>query len=339
MEFPIVIVKLNNIRTLEEVVSRLSKHGTLDERPEKKEWPIGDTLKRRWGTVEGEAMGVNEIKVDDKYAYKYILMNAYVERARQTVKDVNDEFLERNDRINKVSSDVLFFENDGTVFAGIYMNLTSSSEYKINYILKDLFKTELWGTHTLLPMDYHITDMVYYWVLNKFIFGDKIINLEQDMTIQTFTGYNGVSSIDDTHTMSGDGERISALLVTLAFIFGDDSLKALKTHITFNGDNNILFELSHKGNVRVLEYDGDFFGNNERQERVLGSLVIYKNIIPEILSSYEKEFKDKDWSQGIKQHFIDKVGNMIIQRVTTKLSDSDVSIESSETSEAAFSSE
>lgn len=61
------------------------------------------------------------------------------------------------------------------------------------------------------------------------------------MTLETFTGYSGNTAKDEAHTMTAEGERVSALLGTLAFIFGEDSLKSLKVHINLEGEENFLF--------------------------------------------------------------------------------------------------
>lgn len=136
MEFPVFLVKLDNIRTIEEASQKIFENSNLDERPERVEWPQGDTLRKRWlpGNA-GETIGVNEINYTDQESFKYIFLNAYVERARNIVKGPNRQWLDRSDRINKVESEVLFLEYENNVFMAVYMNLTKS-HYKLNFILK-----------------------------------------------------------------------------------------------------------------------------------------------------------------------------------------------------------
>lgn len=318
MEFPVILVKLDDVKTIEDASKKLFENSNLDSRPEKGEWPLGDMLRKKWlpGSAE-ESIGVNEIAYNDQVSFKYIYSKAYVERAKTTVKGPNDQWLERADRINKVDADVLFFEHENNIFIAIYMNLTKSL-YKLNFILKDLLKEEIWGTTTLLPPVFHITDSTYYWLLSKFLTGDKILSENPNMIIKSFTGYSGAAA-DKAHSMSGEGERISALLGTLAFIFGDDTLKSLRLSINYNEKENFLFELAHQGNIHLIEYEGEISFDEMHKEKILLTLILYKQIIPGIFKSFEKAEKEKEWSSQKKLEFINSVGQQIIAKVNEEM--------------------
>ncbi|WP_078382321.1 hypothetical protein [Sutcliffiella halmapala] len=318
MEFPVILVRLDSITTIEEASKKVFENSNLDARPERGEWPSGETLRKRWqpGSRE-ETIGVNTIKYNEEINFKYIYLTAYVERAKTTVKSPNDQWLDRSDRINKAESDVLFFEHDNNVYIAVYMNMTKS-QYKLKFILKDLLREDIWGTTTLLPPVFHITDSTYYWLLSKFLTGDKILSENPNMEIKSFTGYSGGHK-DNEHSMSGEGERIHALLGTLAFIFGDDTLKSLRLSIKFNENENFLFELAHQGNVRLIEYEGEISFEEIHKEKILLTLILYKQIIPGIIKSFEKAEKDKDWNSQIKLQFIDYVGEQIIVKVSEEM--------------------
>ncbi|MGF2614204.1 hypothetical protein FZC84_16800 [Rossellomorea vietnamensis] len=318
MEFPVFLVKLDNIRTIEEASQKIFENSNLDERPERVEWPQGDTLRKRWlpGNA-GETIGVNEINYTEQESFKYIFLNAYVERARNIVKGPNGQWLDRIDRINKVESEVLFLEYENNVFMAVYMNLTKS-QYKLNFILKDLLKEDIWGSTTLLPPEFHISDSTYYWILSKFLTGDKIISETPNMIIKSFTGYSG-AAVDDAHLMTGEGERISALLGTLAFIFGDDTLKSLRLSINFNENENFLFELASQGNVRLIEYEGDIATDELHQEKILLTLMLYKLIIPGIIDSFVKAEGEQEWNAQKKLEFINFVGDQILTKVNEEM--------------------
>lgn len=324
MEFPVVLLKLDQISTLEEALNKLIAGANLDQRPDRVEWPSGDTLQKRWLNASTEvSLGVNEINSGTDERFKYIYVQALVERAKTTVKGTDGRFLDRLDRINKVTSDALFFEHNNSIYTALYMNYTKSSMSKINFIIKDLFVESIWGSITPLPAEYNISDSVYYWLLSKFLIGDKIISGSPAMTIQSFTGYSGAAA-DNAHFMSGEGEKISALLGTLAFIFGDDSLKSLKLHVCVNAaddDNydNTLVEIEQKGNIRVYEYDGPFCIGTPVQEKILQTLLIYKKIIPQILNEYNSAVRENEWGDEKKKDFIKTVGEMIVDRVLCEI--------------------
>lgn len=108
MEFPVVLIKLDDIDSIEDASKKLFENSNLDARPERGQWPQGDTLRKRWqpGST-GESIGVNEIKYSEEVSFKYIYLKAYVERAKTAVKGSDDQWLERADRINKVDSEVI----------------------------------------------------------------------------------------------------------------------------------------------------------------------------------------------------------------------------------------
>lgn len=318
MEFPVILIKLDNINSIDEASVKLFENSNLDARPEKGEWPDGDNLRKRWlpGSA-GESIGVNEIEYNDEVKFKYIYSKAYVERAKNVVRDQNSQWLERSDRINKVESEVLFFEHDNDVFIAVYMNLTKSL-YKLNFIIKDLLKENIWGSVTILPSIFHISDSTYYWLLSKFLTGDNILSENPNMVINSFTGYRGAAA-DEAHLMSGEGERISALLGTLAFIFGDDTLKSLRLSIIFDNKENFLFELANKGNIHLIEYEGEISLDELHEEKILLTLILYKKIIPGIISSYEKAEREQEWNGQKKLEFINSVGEQIIVKVNEEM--------------------
>jgi len=321
MEYPVVLIKLNDIDTLENTLQIIQSNSVRDRRPEKGEWPITETLEKRWHPVPAnEEIKITEVNYAEDETARFIYLRAFVERARSTVKNSDNEFLDRNNRINSVDQNVLFFENDNDIYLAVFMNFSTYAHSKINYILKDLLFEEAWGNHTILPNDYNITDDVYYWMLRKVIMEEKVLCNNPLMTLETFTGFSGNAS-DNAHHMTGNGERISALLGTLAFIFGEDSLKSLKIHLNIDESENILFELYKQGNIQVFEYDGDLFNGTYEEVQNLLTVYIYKKVIPEILQNYQRAKDSNDWNIDIKKSFLEHVGATMIERVQQELAE------------------
>lgn len=321
MEFPVVLIKLNQINSLENVLDNILTNKERKIRPDRGDWPEEDKLIKGWYPIPPETtINLSEVPFNEAENFRYIYLRAYVERAKSIVKDSNDRFLDRKDRINYVDQNVLFFENGNNIYLAVYMNFSTYAQAKINYILKDLLFEDVWGSHSILPEDYNITDDVYYWMLRKVSMEEKILCDNPLMTLETFTGFSGVSATDNAHQMTGEGERISALLGTLAFIFGEDSLKSLKIHLNISETENILFELFNKGNIHLLDYAGELFNDYEK-EMILLTVYIYKKIIPEILKGYSNARDTGAWKTEIKRSFIDHVGATLITRVKKELED------------------
>lgn len=318
MAISITILKMDNIKNLDDAAQKLLQGANLDVRPHKVEWPTDDILHRRWRG----ALGVNEITSGTNEKFKYIFVNALVERPRRKVKDENNKFLDRVDRVNTVTSDALFFEHGNSVYCAVYMTPGT----KVNTVIKELLKEEIWGSITHLPTDYHILDDTYYWILSKFLSGGKNISGNPKMTIEAFTGYTGTTA-DNAHSMSGEGERISAMLGTLAFIFGNDQLKSLKLNVTYK-DEYLFFDLGNKGNVQIFEndYDGRFCVGGPEKEKVLITLLLYKIVIPRILECYQNTIDSGEWSTAKRTEFIRGTGNEIIDRVQKELDELELKV-------------
>lgn len=316
MAISVTILKLDRVENLEDASQKLLAGSRLDVRPEKVEWPLNDYLQRRWRAHDNQPLGVNEITSGTDETFRYIFVNAFVERARRVVKDDQGQFLNRPDRINAVTADALFFEHNENVYCALYI---SNRGTKLNTILKDLLKEEIWGPITVFPTDYHIFDDTYYWIINKFLSGNRVISDAPFMRIETFTGYTGTSS-DEAHSMTGEGERISAMLGTLAFIFSNDPFKSLKLHGTFI-EESLLFNLSSNGYVEIFEndYDGRFCVGTDEQVKILLTLLIYKIVIPHIAYTYQQALENDEWSAERRTDFIRQTGNDIIDRVQREL--------------------
>lgn len=323
MEFPVVLIKLNDINNLEDVLHKILNNNNRDAIPERGEWPQGEPLQKRWRPIlENVPIDITELPFSPQENFRYIYLNAYVERAKSRVTDVNGAFLERQHRINYADENVLFFENNNNVYLAVYRSFSAYAQTKINYILKDLLFAEEWGSLQILPEDYDITDDVYYWMLKKVIMEENTICTNPFMKLETFTGYSGGDAVENAHQVTGEGARISALLGTLAFIFGEDSLKSLKMHLNINTTENILFELFKKGNVQIFEYEGQrFAGRTYDEEKCLLTLYIYKKIIPDILNSYNEARDQNNWNAAIRRDFVHYVGNILIDRVQSELDD------------------
>ncbi len=319
----VTILKLDRVENLEDASRKLLAGSRLDVRPDRVEWPINDYLQRRWRGHDNQPLGVNEITSGTEETFRYIYVNAFVERAKRVVKDDQGNFLNRPDRVNTITADALFFEHNNSVYCGLYI---SNRGTKLNTIMKDLFKEEIWGNITVLPTDYHILDDTYYWILNKFLSGNRIISENPFMRVETFTGYTGTSS-DEAHSMTGEGERISAMLGTLAFIFSNDPFKSLKLHITFD-EERLLFNLASNGYVEIIEndYDGRFCIGTDDQIKILLTLLIYKKVIPHIGETYQQALDSDEWSTEKRTEFIRETGNGIIDRVQRELDELDLNL-------------
>lgn len=320
MMFSCIPVLLQDKNSLNEVVELLSNNRIRRETVQKEDWPIDELLIKEWQSPSGNNIEVKTIRVNEQ-DFQYIFVRAYVERAKRIIKDGRNELLERDKRINLTKSDVIFFESNNKIYMILYLNLVKNN-LKLNTIIKDLLVEDIWGTLTELPPNFNVTDDQYYWMLYKIMSNLNQITEQPSMELKTFTGFNGtINETNGDHSVNGEGERISALLSTLAFIFGDDSLKSLKLEVCINDNDSYLFELGRKGNVVLYEnnYNGNHQLNNLIELQAKQTLVIYKVIIPAIFAAFQSDEDGEDWNPEIKKLFLRGVGQQIIERVNISL--------------------
>lgn len=323
MIFSGIPVSLNEQTSLTDVKNLLIQYRDLSINCDKQGWPEGDRLRRIWTPKNpGESIDIKSFNFENK-TYNYIFLNALVERAKNNILDSNNNLLDRDKRINPSKADVLFYEYNQKVYMIVYLNLVKYNP-KLNAILKDLLKEEYWGERTVLPVEYHITDDMYYWMLYKIMSEQNEIEASPKVDLKTFTGFNGtISETNGDHSMIGEGERISALLSTLAFIFGDDSLKSLKLEMCIKDEDSYSFELSYQGNIILYEHNvnGSYGVNNIVEEQAKQTLIIYKVLIPVIFKAFAfaTNIENNLWNSEIKKQFLQDVGQQIILRVNKVL--------------------
>lgn len=134
--------------------------------------------------------------------------------------------------------------------------------------------------------------------------------------LKSFTG----KTRDNVNAMRGNGNRISTILGTLAFLFNNENLKAVRPQLQFNGEV-ILLEVSLTGTCRIWEeeYQGRWLLLDS--ERLINNIVIYIYVVllPALVDSYRDNVTRGVWSQQDKIEFLQRLGNEIKDQVNAEL--------------------
>lgn len=335
MENSITILKLDDINNLTDVRTKLLSHHNMDALPTNQSivWPEEDLLRKRWSPTEHNSdFLINNISTGLDSSLNYIYTNVLIERAKtKTMKPNGQEFLDRVDRINVFETSVLFFEMNNQVYAAVYFNYTNSTKYRFNYLIKDLLIKDIWGEITIFPDDFRISDDNFYWIINKFLYDNKLIDSELSLKIENFTGYTTELS-ETEHYWKGNGQRIPAFLSTLAIIFSEESdFTVLRMHLSLKNtaetevnnltDTNIVFELSKYGSVKTEDYSGSVFNelNSLTEEKIVVTLLLYTAIIPKLISSYINSTQSSQWGQDQREVLLKQVGANMIEKINEKI--------------------
>lgn len=310
----VTVKKINGLTTINEVANVIENHGVLNDTVDDPDWPSEDILLRSINAITvPERINLAQSSRDGQV--KFLYAHAYSERLRRkTSWFENGEIVpSKDDRINVAKSDVLFFQFKSSVYAAFF----TKQEDTISRLKEELLIADYWGDITD-AVEFKVEDDLLYWLVYRLAqFGGKIDNNFDITGISAYMGY----AIGDTHKMTGEGQRISELLGTLAYIFGNEPLDSLNISMRKQTEN-VSFRINRSGVIRVTdtEYFGNFCGNHTDKARFARiCILIYTIIIPDIIDAYDNHRRTGHWSMQHRLDFIKGTGIKILQKVMPPL--------------------
>ncbi|WP_394223599.1 hypothetical protein [Priestia aryabhattai] len=316
------LVRLSNLKSLEEVEENLKNHNVLDQPVNDDCWPDYEILNKRWNpTSPFNNLNIQHLISGTREEIRFIFAEGYNERPKRKIKwfdniEERKELLNKEERINKTVVKVVFFEHDNSVYMVPWMTPGTN----LNTFCSDLLPLEYWGNVEKHPADFSLENDFFYWLLNSFTRGNKRISMNPSILIRSWTGFLGTTQ-DSTHTLTGEGEKISAILGTLAFIFMNDPFRALSINIQYENEK-IPVVLGKQGNLEIseFEYEGQFsnvFLGDKR--KIMLTVLMYQKVLPNLFKLYDEAIDSNDWNSDIKTSFTQWIGDEIISRVNEAL--------------------
>lgn len=250
---------------------------------------------------------------------KYIFFGSVVEKLKN-VKEPNKWFLSdnvtlkpRDERVKPFTSDVLLFEKDEQIYGILFSGITVARQ-----IISKAFPVETWGK--ISRLDLNINEDTLFWMFKSYIdFDSKELSNRTPIKITAIRSYLGKTR-DEINTLRGKGEKISAILGTLAFLFNNDKLKSITPELQYKGEV-FLVEISLNGTFKTeeSEYEGAFLELDKNKKKV--SIVIYLALIllPKIVDAYKENIELNKWSKEVKFSFIERLGGLIKDSVEVQL--------------------
>ncbi|MCC0693026.1 hypothetical protein [Clostridioides sp. ZZV14-6387] len=221
--------------------------------------------------------------------------------------------------------DVLIYEFNNDVYINAFRGHQTSQK-----LLKQYFNKDTWGELQNQRPD--IGEDLLYWMFKSFL--DKSpkspLDSGKSLYLTSLKRYRG-STKDLGNTLTGEGDRITKILGTLAFLL-NNNLKLLKNKVTYSIGgifHSLVLEIQLTGTIRFDQnyYTGDFkrLGNLEKLNAAI-SILIIKIIIPIIVQSYQESIINAEWSPALKRDFIKRIAEDIKERVDIEIEKLDKSI-------------
>jgi hypothetical protein len=319
--FNVSLVRLPNIDNIHHAAQLLQNNAILDEPVEDEDWPDHEVLTKRWNEVGNRDLNIQMLHTGTREEVFYLFSEGINERPKRKEKwfedpTTRDALVNKNDRVNTSCVKVVFFEYQDNVYVAPWLSPNST----LNTFTNDLLPDHIWGEKVRHPNDFQLENDFFYWILNSFTRGNRIVNNNPYIAIRAWTGYHGTTQ-DLSHNLSGEGERISAILGTLAFLFMNDPLKALSVSIDFENERLPLV-LGKKGNLQIsdAEYEGRYSNAYlDDNRRILLTILVYTKILPGLFQGYHTARQNGVWNASTIEEFTHWIGDEILTRVNQAL--------------------
>ncbi|THE09170.1 hypothetical protein E1I69_23395 [Bacillus timonensis] len=166
-----------------------------------------------------------------------------------------------------------------------------------------------------------LTEDFFYWVFQRHMnHTNRELYPGSNTFVDALTGFSG-NTRDEVNNMWGRGNRISRILVTLAFLFNNESLKSLTPDFKYQ-DENLEVELTLSGTFKFNEQShiGRYiFEHDPIKKKACLLMLFVLEIFPNVKRAYNNHLADETWGADHQLNFIAGIGSEIQDRVEEKL--------------------
>ncbi|WP_303969743.1 hypothetical protein [Sporosarcina ureae] len=245
----------------------------------------------------------------------YVIVDCITERSRnaQFWFSSQGQLRPREKRINVYQTKVLLFEYNNLVRGIVF-----TGKGRAGTIIRDCLPAEQWGNFAAVEAT--LTEDLLYWIFRKFIdLRESPLSPVHNLYVTALKSYTGKTR-DNINAMRGNGRRISTILGTLAFLFNNENLKAVRPQLQYNGEV-FLLEISLTGTCRIWEEEYQGIWLNLDEERLQNNIAIYTYIklLPTLIDCYQDNIRRGSWSPQLKVEFLQRLGNEIKDQVEAEL--------------------
>lgn len=171
-----------------------------------------------------------------------------------------------------------------------------------------------------------VSEDFFVWIISKVLEGvndTDSFTEDSEIVVDRIVGFKG-STEDKLAEVRGWGNRIMNVLSTLAFLFEIEKVTHINPRIQYKTEDKshtIEAGLQLKGNVKVNfeKYVGDYMQliDIEKESKVI--LLLYLEVLPKLLTSYENDIENGYWSKDKKIDFFNEIGNDIQKKIKEKI--------------------
>lgn len=250
---------------------------------------------------------IREIPIEGENV-RFLYFKVLIERQKR----IWNENQPLSERITPYLEDVLIYEDNNTIKLVVL-----STKRKAERVIKYMFPQEVWG---VISEDNGIDKDLLYWVFHRLRdFPNVELVQNTGLYITGLISYMGKSK-DEINAVRGNGVRVAALLGTLAFIFNNEDLRALRPEFQYN-NHTVVAEIHLDNSNKIIEkhYRGNFMELEEPLRSIAILIFTCKIIIPTLIACYLYNRRTNMWSSQMKLIFLQTIGDSIRDTVDTEL--------------------
>lgn len=217
------------------------------------------------------------------------------------------------ERTDKQSLELMAYNNRGTT--KFIINKNTDAMFFIRKLLKYKGQKEISNLNIELENDF------FLWLLYKIYkkdntFSVKYENEEKELTLRNIKFFKGTSL--DNNSVTSKGNTVLNLISTLSFVLEKGKIDQLVLCVKYHNHENIEIRLQTDGLIGIEDlnkYDGVYENESVNLQQSKLILLIYNEIIPNLLEYYRNDIQNKKWEHQIKADFLEEIKNDITNRI------------------------
>lgn len=181
------------------------------------------------------------------------------------------------------------------------------------------------GRNEIVKDPTSFTDDMFVWLISKVYRSDNTLESESDelenLTVDSVRGFKGDTE-DLLTRVSAVGESVINIISTLSFLLESQKLNHITLDVAYRGHTNIDISLSNKNtaSINTDRYQGEFLSTIDSPEGISRIfLILYTEILPLIIQSYQGEISNGQWGQGKYVEFLKSVADDLSKKVTKRV--------------------
>lgn len=246
-----------------------------------------------------------EVSLADEKTY-FNKFDVTYERVRSGIEPIEE-------RTDKQSLELLAYNNRGTT--KFIINKNTDAMFFIRKLLKYKGQKEISNLNIVLENDFFLW-LLYKLYIKDNVFSVEIANEEKELTLRNIKFFKGTSL--DNNSVTSKGNTVLNLISTLSFVLEKGKIDQLVLCVAYHNHENIEIRLQTDGLIGIEDlnkYDGIYENEHIELQQSKLILLIYNEIIPNLLEYYRSEIQGGKWEHKRKVGFLDKIKKDITNRI------------------------